>query len=230
MYLGPPIDDVEILALLPLPLRKFLEQTNGYIAFHGGLHVRGACLAPEWHSLRWAWIGDHALYTLFPVLNATDVPFAQDALGDQYVLRDRHVQRLDAETGELTALGVDLAEFDIAVRASPIAFLNLAPLERFRADGGILVPGQLLSVYPPYCVNAGASDRSFRAVRADDRIRFPCESCGTDSRSPRRSRDQVRDQLECQLTGVAADGGVMERAEALAALVSTARSYWIRRS
>jgi hypothetical protein len=29
---------------------------------------------------------------------------------------------------------------------------------------------------------------------------------------------------------VAADGGGMERAEALASLVSTARSYWIRRS
>jgi hypothetical protein len=32
------------------------------------------------------------------------------------------------------------------------------------------------------------------------------------------------------LTGVAAGGGVMERAEALASLVSTARSYGIRRS
>jgi len=32
------------------------------------------------------------------------------------------------------------------------------------------------------------------------------------------------------LTGIAADGGVVERAEALASLVSTARSYWIRRS
>jgi|SRR5688500_11557228 len=32
------------------------------------------------------------------------------------------------------------------------------------------------------------------------------------------------------LTDVAAGGGAMERAEALASLVSTARSYWIRRS
>jgi hypothetical protein len=32
------------------------------------------------------------------------------------------------------------------------------------------------------------------------------------------------------LTGVAAGGGAMVRAEALASLVSTARSYWIRRS
>ena len=36
--------------------------------------------------------------------------------------------------------------------------------------------------------------------------------------------------LSGNLTGVAAGGGVMVRAEALAALVSTARSYWIRRS
>jgi len=32
------------------------------------------------------------------------------------------------------------------------------------------------------------------------------------------------------LTGVAADGGLMVRAEALASLVSTAQSYWIHRS
>ena len=32
------------------------------------------------------------------------------------------------------------------------------------------------------------------------------------------------------ITGVAAEGGAMERAEALAALVSTARSYSFRRS
>jgi hypothetical protein len=31
--------------------------------------------------------------------------------------------------------------------------------------------------------------------------------------------------IDSSLTGVAADGGAMERAEALAALVSTARSY-----
>ena len=172
MYLGPPIDDPDILALLPLPFRNFLEQTNGYVAYHGGLHVRGACLAPAWHSLRRVWIGDHALYILFPVLEATDVPFAEDALGDQYVLRDGYVQRLDAETGELTALNADLAEFDAAVRANPIEFLNLGPLENFRAQGGILEPGQLLSVYPPYCVEAGSADRSFRAIGAEDRIRF----------------------------------------------------------
>jgi len=35
-----------------------------------------------------------------------------------------------------------------------------------------------------------------------------------------------RFRLRCCLTGIAADGGAMERAEALASLVSTARSYW----
>jgi hypothetical protein len=39
----------------------------------------------------------------------------------------------------------------------------------------------------------------------------------------------IEDAHAC-LTGIAADGGVMERAEALATLVSTARIYWIRRS
>ena len=52
MYVGPPIDDPEMLERLPSEYRSLLAQANGYVAFHGGLHVRGACLIPEWHSLR----------------------------------------------------------------------------------------------------------------------------------------------------------------------------------
>jgi len=172
MYLGPPIDDPELLDRLTAEYRALLARANGYVAYHGGLHVRGACLTPEWHSLRDAWEGERALHRYFPVLSPTDIPFAQDALGDQYLLRQGAVHRLSGETGEFESLGLDLADFDSAVRADPVGYLRLEPLEAFRAEGGVLEPGQLLSVYPPYCVRTKDPRRSFRAIPAAERLEF----------------------------------------------------------
>jgi hypothetical protein len=172
MYVGPPIDDPEMLERLPSEYRELLARANGYVAYHGGLHVRGACLTPEWHSLRAAWDSERALHRLWLTVSPDDVPFAQDALGDQFILRCGQVHRLAAETGEIESPGVDLVGFDAAVRADPVEYLNLAPLEAFRAAGGVLQPGQLLSVYPPYCVDAADALRSFRAIAAADRLGF----------------------------------------------------------
>lgn len=172
MYVGPPVDDPAILGRLPVEYRDLLARANGYVAYHGGLHVRGACIAPEWHSLRAAWEGERALHRLFPAVSPDDIPFGEDALGDQYLVRADVVHRLAAETGEVESLGVDLVGFDSAVRSDPIAYLHLAPLEAFRAKGGTLEPGQLLSVYPPYVFNESAPGVSFRAISATDRIGF----------------------------------------------------------
>lgn len=35
-YVGPEPDDQETLGKLPDDLRRFLERTNGLVAFHGG--------------------------------------------------------------------------------------------------------------------------------------------------------------------------------------------------
>jgi hypothetical protein len=172
MYLGPPIDDPEILERVPAEYRELLKRANGYVAYHGGLHVRGACLSPEWHSLRAAWEGSRALHRPYPSVSPSDVPFAEDALGDQFLIRAGVVQRLQAEVGQVQSLGVDLAAFDAAVRADPDEYLGLQPLAQFRAEGGRLEPGQLLSVYPPFCVAESANGVSLRAVAAADRIGF----------------------------------------------------------
>src|SRR5271166_4833360 len=92
-YRGPAIDDRAILAKLPRALTELLEQTNGFIQFHGGLHVRGACRQPDWHSLRAAWESEHAFHQLYPEVDPEDIPFAEDALGDQFLLRDGEVWR-----------------------------------------------------------------------------------------------------------------------------------------
>lgn len=172
MYVGPPIDDAEILKRLPAAYRDLLGRANGYVAYHGGLHVRGACRAPAWHSLRAAWEGEGALYRLFPAVVPADVPFGEDALGDQLLLRGGEVHRLATEVGDVEALGVDLAGFDAAVRADPVGYLGLQPLEAFRAGGGALAPGELLSVYPPFVVATEDPTRSYRAVPVADRVGF----------------------------------------------------------
>jgi len=171
-FAGPPIDDPELLARLPEPLRQRLTRVNGYVAYAGGLHVRGACRAPEWHSLRAAWLGENAIHRLFPAVRADDVPWAEDALGDQFLLRDGVVLRLEAETGRVESLGVDLTGFEQRVRDDPFEYLRLAPLEQFAREGGELRPGQLLSVYPPYCVEESARGVALRAVPAAARLRW----------------------------------------------------------
>lgn len=175
MYLGPPIDDPQILELVPGALRESLLRCNGYVAYHGGLHLRGACLAPDWHSLRHWWLGPCALHKLFQVLRPDDIPFAEDALGDQYVLRGEVVHRLDAECGRLESKDVDLAEFDRRVREDHVDYLSLQPLQEFRAEGGTLNPGELLSVLPPFVIKPSERVVSYKAMRTEHRMRFLAE-------------------------------------------------------
>jgi hypothetical protein len=171
-FMGPPIDDEEIVAKIPTNLAGLLQQLNGFIQFHGGLHVRGACRQPGWHSLRDAWVGIHAFHSLYPAVYLEDIPFAEDCLGDQFILRDGQVLRLAAETGALQALDLGLAEFFQAVQANPIEFLSLQPLLQFQRDGGALQPGQLLAAYPPFCTEQSAVGVHLAAVSTDERRRF----------------------------------------------------------
>lgn len=156
-YPGPPIDDEDIIARLPESLASMLAAQNGWIAYSGGLHVRGACLAPEWHSLRAAWEGEYALYRLFPAVSQHDIPLAEDCFGDQFLIRDGTVLRLFGETGELEELGLSWPAFLSRVEEQPVEFLDLQPLTRFSAEGGILLPGELLSAYPPFVATEGGA-------------------------------------------------------------------------
>jgi hypothetical protein len=171
-YIGAEITDTDILNRLPESHRRLLEAENGFILFDGGLHVRGAVLSPEWHSLRKVWFGDLALHELFHAITETDVPFAQDCLGDQFVLRSNLVYKLDAETGSLESLGMDLEAFLDFARENPVEFLSLQPLQQFQLEGGELKPGQLLSVYPPFIFEESAKSVSLRAISMFDRIGF----------------------------------------------------------
>lgn len=165
-YQGPPSDDAALLAQLPENLAALLGSVNGFIQYGGGLHVRGACLKPEWHSLRRAWRGPQAISALFPAAEPDWIPFAQDCVGDQFLLRDAQVLHLAAETGEVQDLNLTLGEFLKRASADPVDFLAMEPLLQFQNTHGALAAGDLLHAYPPFCTKEAAQGVSLRAVPA----------------------------------------------------------------
>lgn len=137
------------LARLPLRLANLLRACNGFILFDGMLHVRGVCAVPLWHSLDHVWRGPLALSAGYRSVTAADVPFAQDAFGDQFLLRGSEVWLLAAETDTVSLHSPSLSDFLEFVLTNPTEALNvelpIAPL-----NGARLAPGQLINVYPPF--------------------------------------------------------------------------------
>jgi hypothetical protein len=162
---GESIDDVEILRDLPTQLRDLLSEVNGFIVYEGALHVRGASLQPEWHSLRAAWQGEKAFHSLYDSIQPTDIPFGQDQFGDQFLLREGEIIRLLSETGEIQPVIESLHGFLGKVRDNIERFLKV------RIDHP-LQPGQLLFAYPPFCFEESRAGVSLTATRADEVILF----------------------------------------------------------
>lgn len=167
-WAGPHIDDPDLLATLPVGLRALLASCNGFILFGGGLHVRGACRAPAWHSLWEAWHGSAAFHRLYPNVDARWVPFAEDCVGDQFFLRDDTILRLEAEIGEVEDTGRDLTQFMQSVSQDPAGFLLLHPLLEMERTGDRLAPGQLIHAYPPFCTEEAQDGVSLRPVPAGE--------------------------------------------------------------
>jgi hypothetical protein len=162
---GESVDDVEILRELPPELVRILSDTNGFILHDGALHVRGASITPEWHSLRVALREPSAFHTIYENVHATDIPFAQDQVGDQFLLRDGRVLRLSSETGDIEPLADSLDEFFSRVAADIEGFLNAGL-------GHTMQPGQLLLAFPPFVFQESGAGASLKAVRAGEVILF----------------------------------------------------------
>ncbi len=178
VFEGVPYNDDEqgdpiLLREVPVELARLLKVRNGFVAFGGGLHVRGACKQPPWHSLREAWKGDGALHERYPELRPSDIPFAQDCVGDQYLLRDGEVVQLFAEMGEVEHLDMSLSEFFRAVKDDPVDLLCTEPLELFMQSNTRLEPGRLLQVFPPFCCDA--DERELRDMPADELLDYHTE-------------------------------------------------------
>ncbi|MEM1130411.1 MAG: SMI1/KNR4 family protein [Pseudomonadota bacterium] len=169
------MDDPKILERLPESLVSVLTSLNGFVQFGGGLHLRGACIEPAWHSLRRAWLGPGSINDLFPAVHQDWVPFAEDCVGDQFLLNSKDVIRLPAETGELEEMGLALGEFLRRANTDPIGFLAMEPLLQFRQDQGDLPDGHLVHAYPPFCTEEAANGVSLGAVPAWELHQFHSE-------------------------------------------------------
>jgi hypothetical protein len=171
-FVGTAISDEEIFGRLPQECSELLLQVNGCVLFGGGLHIRGACIDPDWHSLRRVWFGEDALSSLYRSVLPDDIPLAQNFLGDQFLLRSHSVFRLDGETGEMFDLEIGWLEFLKAAQNEPTTFLSLDLLHEYEMKVGVLQPGYLLNVYPALCTKEASCGVSTKAIPAHEQLRF----------------------------------------------------------
>jgi hypothetical protein len=158
--------DHVLLGFLPEELRELIGPSGGFILHHGAIHFRGCSDEPEWNCLRTLYHGAGSIRTLYPHLDVDDIPFAQDQLGDQYLLRGVEVIRLDAETGEQTRFAKCLHEFVSGIEDGIEDYLNVSLRHR-------LEPGQALHAYPPFCtVESGLDGSSLAPVSCMELLRF----------------------------------------------------------
>jgi hypothetical protein len=159
----PPVADERLLVGLPPSLQSLLRSANGLVAYNGGLHIRGVGdQVPGWHSIEQA---SPQLLEHYRSLEDADVLFAEDAMGDQYVLRRGAVWRLAAETDDVERIANSLADFLSECEREPVRYLSLEPLVQLQKEGGELAPGQLIHAYPPFAMAESADgNATLRAV------------------------------------------------------------------
>ena len=162
---GESIEDIETLPELPPDLVHVLGETNGFILHEGALHVRGASLVPEWHSLRAAWRGPKAFHLLYDEVRPSDIPFAQDQVGDQFLIRECNILKLSAETGEIERLSESLQAFFGRVSSDIEGFLSVGLSHRMQ-------PGQLLHAFPPFCIQQSGGGASLKPLPVSEVILF----------------------------------------------------------
>lgn len=171
LYTGGELTDLVSFARLPSYLQAFLREQNGVVAYFGGLHLRGCVQEPAWHALHTAWHSETAFWRTYAEVLETDIPFAQDCVGNQFLLRGDAVLFLDTETGELADLEVDFKHFLFGVEKFPLNALGMEPLRAFQQRGGKLEPGQLLSVVPPLCIKSAVKP-TLKPEPAAERLSF----------------------------------------------------------
>lgn len=171
-FSGSPLTDIVTLDKLPEELKRFLTVQNGVIAFNGGLHIRSCSENPLWNSLREYWTGERALFKTYDALRETDIPFGQDCVGDQFFLRENKVFRLFSETGDLENLQVDFKTFLEEANANPDEYLMLGPLKQFENSGQFLKPGELLNVFPLFCMAEAKNGITVRNISIEERMGF----------------------------------------------------------
>lgn len=118
--------------------------------FNGGLQIRSKSSTDPFFNTETFTNGELALHKLYPNVNETDIPIAQDCFGDQFIIRDNIVYQLEAETGDISSLEVSWDDFLSWISEDPIERLNIS-------DDLSLTQGNLLFAYPPFCTKEGSN-------------------------------------------------------------------------
>ncbi|MGB0862150.1 MAG: SMI1/KNR4 family protein [Saprospiraceae bacterium] len=165
------ITDQSLFDELPAEMQAFYSQMNGIVAYEGGFQVRGCVNDLDWFSLRKIWKGDWNLYETYDSILPSDIPFAQDGFGDQFLLRDGLVYKLHAEHGELEKIGIGFIDFMKLVTAHPVEILLLESFKNLYETGTEIKEGELMNVTPPFVFET-KNKRTFKAVPVRERLLF----------------------------------------------------------
>ncbi|KJY88371.1 hypothetical protein TW84_14725 [Vibrio neptunius] len=134
------------------------------ILYSGGLQIRSRNAQERLLNIDTFLDGELAFHNLYREVKASDYPIAQDCFGDQYLIRDNLVIKLDAETGEIDEFGCSWEQF--------LAWVEEAPVERLNIPNDLeLKVGQLLFAYPPFCTVEG-QNATIKAIDGIELISF----------------------------------------------------------
>ena len=112
------------------------------------------------------------MHRLYPSVRRSDVPFAQDCFGDQFLFRDLQIWQLDAETGEVRNLELTMKELFAALATRPVEFLGLQPLVSFQTQGHTLAPDQGLLCWPPLATREAENGLTVQALPKFQQLTF----------------------------------------------------------
>ena len=109
--------------------------------------------------------GKHSLADRYSKVKDADVPFAENCLGDPFLLREGKVVQLIAEAGEVELVDTTLVGFlRRCARRDPEIWLGARYLRQFVADGEQLDPDRALVAYPPLTLAESTQGVSLKAI------------------------------------------------------------------
>ncbi len=115
----------------------------------------------------------------------TDIAFAQDQVGDQYLLRGSKIIHLDSETGEIDEFSSSLLEFLKGIESDIEGYLNVGLNHK-------LAPGQLLHAYPPFCMEEANKEVSLKPCSSKSVILFHADLAKQIMSLPDGSKIQIK--------------------------------------
>ena len=190
LFRPPAFDPAALPAGMALPptLRQLLARRNGGYFYGGALHLFGACLEPEFHSLP-SWNDPHGWRVPYGTAVEGLTFFAEDAFGDEFGLDPSgKVFTLHAESGRVEELADDFEQWLLMAVEAPDELLSRGTFNRWVQAHGHLPHGSQLQAYPPFLFAEEPEDVQLEAVDALDNMAFHAALAETIATLPEGTR------------------------------------------